>query len=105
MLRGITILHVRRKALRLPRVNDRLLRDEEDHSLLFFYPRPSLPYKLDNEHAIRSLARRSSDRIARPDTVFDEISMKEYRTTDPCYYEGMEEEIDPTRSREIVILR
>lgn len=37
MLRGITISQVRRKALRLPRVNDRLLRDEEDHSRLFLF--------------------------------------------------------------------
>lgn len=71
----------------------------------YFYSRSSLPYKLDNEHAIRSLARRSSERIAHPDTDSDGISMKKYRITDPRYYEGMEKEIDPACSREIAILR
>lgn len=88
MLRGITISQVRRKALRLSRVNDRLLRDEEDHSRLYFYSRNIVALQIRRARHKIALACRSSDRIARLDTDSDGISMKKHRTIDPCYYRG-----------------
>jgi len=86
-----------RKALRLFRVNERLLRDEEDH----------LPNhrRFTNWTTGYEIVRTSIERSQwlAPGIDSDRISIEKYRTIDPCYYEGVEEEIDPTRSHEIAI--